>query len=60
MTEWGLVAAYGIPTAAIMGIWFGYFWRQLGNEPHEPMPKHPHTIQYLAERERRMQIGKGR
>lgn len=55
MTEWGLVAAYGIPTAFIAGLIVSTFWRQLGKEPHEPGPKsHPHSIRFLQERERRM------
>ncbi|MBD7984447.1 hypothetical protein H9649_07640 [Sporosarcina sp. Sa2YVA2] len=54
MIEWGLIAAIGIPVAAIMGSSVTALWMALGKEPHEPHPKsHPHSIRYLAERERR-------
>lgn len=53
MTEWGLVAAFGIPAALLAGIALTAFWHALGKEPDEPGPKmHPHTIQYLANREK--------
>ncbi|MDN4609161.1 hypothetical protein [Sporosarcina highlanderae] len=59
MTEWGLIAVFGIPTAAIMGGSMTALWISLGKEPDVPGPKsHPHTIQFLAERERRLKSQK--
>ena len=55
MTEWGLIAALGIPTVAFVAFMLGRTWEALGHEIHEPGPKsHPHSIRYLRERERRI------
>lgn len=55
MTEWGLIAAVFIPVAAILGGSMTALWIALSKEPHVPGPKtHPHSIRFLAERERRM------
>lgn len=53
MTDW--IAFYIYVVFAVSILVFIWMFGKLGKEPDEPSPKmHPHTIQYLAERERRM------
>lgn len=55
MTEWGLLAIYGIPAAAIVCFGLGIHWERLKGEPRDKAPKmQTHGIMFLEERKRRM------
>ncbi|MFD1203966.1 hypothetical protein ACFQ38_02330 [Sporosarcina contaminans] len=55
MTEWGLIAVFGIPTAMLLTCGLTVYWMSIKRESDVQRPQmHQHTIHFIAERERRM------